>query len=444
MFRVFNKKKIIASPPDGMSELIFCVFDEKGRVRFCFRSSQEEDSRDDYFQFLNNPEQAFDGYVLSEAKKMRKSVSVALSYGEGQRKYLYVLPYERKKGKWRYACLQVTTAAFNSSEIESPCICALAEGRVCLVLVNSQHTICSVSSRVPEAFGYMAENLEGMSLRDFFIDTDVEVLSACSPDTNQSILSCTFYCLDGSKRDVEVKKFSAADNYTLYGICDISPSYRIEEFTEVSARERRRIGQDLHDSLGQMLTGISLLSRSLANNLERSENDNSVDASQISDLADEASNQIRQISRGLMPANIVQYGLCESLRKLAKITSATCDVVCEVQIDPTVSFSDVAVEMHLYRIAQEAVNNAVRHAEASRIDITVSEVNGVQQVAVCDDGSWKEPLSDIEGIGLKTMHYRASVIGGQLKVNGCAEKGTKIICRLEEETEISIARVRES
>lgn len=431
MFRRRPIKKQISTPPVGITEFIFCVFDEKRRVHHDFRSSHDADASGDYFQFLNDAGHAFDHYVLSEAQKTRKAMSVSLSYGEGQRKYLYVLPYERKQGKWRFACVQVSTELPDPDAAVTPSLCAMAEDRVCLILADSSYLVRSVGARVPESFGYDSETLLGMSLEDLFSNTDLGVLSACSSDTNEPILSCTFNCVDGSKRDVEIKKFSAPDKCTLYGICDVSPRPSIEEFSDATAHERRRIGQDLHDSVGQTLTGISLLSRSLSNALQRDEHEGCADASQISGLADEASNQIRQISRGLMPSEIVKHGLYQSLRELARITSATCGVVCDTQLDETVEFPDVAVETHLYRIAQEAVNNAVRHAKASHIKIIISELEGLPQLEIADDGRWSEPEGNVAGIGLKTMEYRASAIGGLLHVNQGISGGTRVTCRIE-------------
>jgi PAS domain S-box-containing protein len=371
-----------------------------------------------------------DNPLLNDAFKTRTSVSMALSYEKG-RKYIYILPCEIKRGKWSFACLQVTTAPPDPDTAEDSGGCALAEERVCLLLVDSQHAIRSVSSRIPESFGYAAENLTGMHLQDLFTPSDFEVLQACSADTGESIMSCKFFGLGGSKRDVELKKFSAPDKYMLYGICDVSPRQRKEEFAEVTARERRRIGQDLHDSIGQTLTGMSLLSRSLSNALRRDGHAGSADASQISGLADEASNQIRQISRGLMPSEIVRYGLCASLRELARMTTDSCGILCEARLDESLKFPDVAVETHLYRISQEAVNNAVRHSGANRIDIIISEINGLQQLQVIDDGRWVEPESDVVGIGLKTMEYRASAVGGRLHIGTSPQGGTQVSCQLE-------------
>jgi len=431
LFKVPFRKSIIAQPPLGIAELIICVFDEKHRLRHHFQASTLEQSQNMAFLFLNNPAHAMDSYVLSEAIGSRKPVSVSLSYGEGSRKYLYVLPYERKAGHWRYACVQVTTDRPDPDFATPAGPCAMAEERLCLMLLDGKQTVRSVGPRIPEAFGYEPENFVGMNLLDFFAAPDVEILEACSPDTNESILSCIFRCVDGSKRDVEIKKYSMPDKLSLYGICDVSPRYHIEEFADVSARERRRIGQDLHDSVGQTLTGISLLSRSLANDLGRDGHGGSSDATQISELADDASNQIRQISRGLMPTEIVKRGLLPSLCELARLTTDTCGILCEARVDESIDIGDIAVETHLFRIAQEAVHNAVRHAGAERIDIMVLEIDGVPQLIVHDDGSWKEPVGNEAGIGLKTMQYRASVIGGLLEVAGDEQGGTKVTCRLE-------------
>jgi len=414
-----------------VSELVFCIVDEKNKVRYRFQAGLPDPVGGDVFRFLEGSPRTVENPLLSDAFKTRTSVSLALSYGEGRKKHIYILPYERKRGKWRFVCFQASTEPPDPDTAENLGVCALTEGRACLVLVDSHQAIRSVSSCVPESFGYDAENLAGMHLQDLFNVADVEVLQACSADTNESILSCTFFCLDGSKRDVELKKFSAPDKNTLYAICDVSPRQRMEEFAEVTARERRRIGQDLHDSIGQTLTGMSLLSQSLSNALKRDGHEGSADASQISGLADEASNQIRQISRGLMPSEIVRYGLYASLRELAHITTVSCGIVCETRLDDSLEFPDVAVETHLYRIAQEAVNNSVRHAAASRIDIVISEINGMSQLDVIDNGRWIEPEANVAGIGLKTMEYRASAVGGRLHIGTNPQGGTQVTCRLE-------------
>lgn len=427
-------------PPEGIAEIIFCVFDEKHRLHHLFRSADDRLPGTANFRFLNDPEKAFDNDVVREAVATRKPASVSLAYGGNFQKCLYVLPYERKRGKWRFACLQLCKESAGQNEADASRMCPLSENRFFLLLADDHHHIRSVSSRIPEDFGYSPENLTGMNLSDMFSPVDLEVIGSCSADTNESILSCVCFCLDGSRRDVVVKKYSAPDHCTLFAVCDVTPRQFTEDLSQIATRERRRIGQDLHDSIGQLLTGISLLSRSLANGLKRQGHSGDLDAAQISALADDASNQIRKISRGLMPSEIVDKGLFDSLRELARTTTNSCGLLCVARLDEDVEFIDGAVETHLYRIAQEAVNNSVRHADASRIDIVVTQVNDLPCLEVIDNGTWKEAAADLHGIGMKTMEYRASAIGAHLKAGSHEQGGTRVVCLLEAE-DLMTARV---
>ncbi len=423
--------KEVSIPPGDIDEVVFCVFDDKHRLLHHFSSGDDFAERTEYFRFLNVPERAFENCVVREAVETGRPACVSVDYGDGMKKCLHVLPYERKHGKHRYACFQIGSGNTGQDKAESGKGCTLIQDRFCLLLVDPSNTIHSASSNVPKSFGYSSPNLTGMNLSDLFSLVDLEVIRSCSTDTNDAIFSCVFYCLDGARREVEIKKYSAPDHFTLYTIIDITPPQFTEEISQIATRERRRIGQDLHDSIGQLLTGISLLSRSLANSLKRVGNAGDADASQISALADEASNQIRQISRGLMPSEIVQRGLLDSLRELARNTTSSCGILCMARLDDTVEFADGAVETHLYRIAQEAVNNAVRHAEASRIEIVISKQNDASRLEVIDNGTWKGLLENTDGIGMKTMEYRASAIGAHLKAGSDPSGGSRVVCVLE-------------
>ncbi len=429
-----------APPPPGVAEIVICVFDEHHRLLHHFRSSQDPATPSAHFRFLSDPAHVFDSCVLREAVETRMPVSFSVRYGEGTRTHLAVLPYERKRDRWRFTCVQVSLLSIVADNDAAVCETVLADERICLLLVDASDTIRSAGSKIPSAFGYTSGHLVGMNLHDLFSEVDAGVITSCSPDTNEAILSCVFFCLDGSRRDVEIRKFSAADNCMLYAVCDVTPPQYAEEIAQVTTRERRRIGQDLHDSIGQLLTGISLLSRSLANSLKRIGNSDETDALQISSLADEASNQIRQISRGLMPSEIVRKGLFDSLREMARTTTSSCGILCVARLDESVEFADGAVETHLYRIAQEALNNAVRHSGATRIDIIVSRVNGIPRLEVIDNGVWKDMPDNMSGLGMKTMQYRAEAIGGHLKVGAFTEGGSRVLCVLEED-ELAVVEV---
>lgn len=430
MFRKSHKETVVPFTPVGISELVIRVVDEKQKVRYSYRGGDAEPTGGGLFCFLESAPRTVEHPLLNDAISSRTSVSMALSLADGLKKYIYILPFELKRNRWRFVCLQVTAAPPDPDTAEDPTVCKLAEERACIVLVDSQQVIRSVSPRIPQSFGYGPDNLTGRPLKDLFSAPDYQRIKEGPEDTNEVMMSCPLFCLDGAKRDVEIKKYSLPDHYALYGICDVSPHARGEELVEVTARERQRIGQDLHDSIGQTLTGISLLSRSLSNALIRDGHAGSGDASQISGLADEASNQIRQISRGLMPSEVVQFGLSASLRELARMTTRSCGIACEARLDDTIRFGDVAVETHLYRIAQEAVNNSVRHGAASLIEIVISESDGVQRLEVIDNGRWVEPEADVIGIGMKTMEYRASAIGGRLNISTSRRGGTRVSCAL--------------
>jgi signal transduction histidine kinase len=433
---MFGKKTVekvqdTASLPNGIAEIILCIFDDNRKLKLHYRSVRPAAMETDGFKLLNNPKTAFEHILLRDAVSSRKSVSVSFNAGSQRAMHFYVLPYERKRGTFRYACLQVVAESPDPERPVPACVVALRESRVCLLLADAQKTILTASAVVPDAFGYSSEKLAGLNLSDLFGAADLAMIYSCSPDTNESVLSCVFECQNGSKRDVEVKKYTATDGCMLYAVYDVTRAQLNEEITSVATHERRRIGQDLHDSVGQVLTGISLLGRSLANALKRVGNAAHEDAAQISDLADDASNQIRQISRGLMPSDIVHRGLHASLRDLARMTTASCGLQCDAMIDDTIVFSDGAIETHLFRIAQEAVNNAVRHSGGSHIYITVSEENGLPLLEIRDNGHWRNIMENEGGIGMKTMQYRASAINGQLNIGQVPGGGTRVACRLE-------------
>lgn len=432
------ERKVVSAPPVGVDEVVFCVFDHKRRLLHHFSSTNDEASGTGAFRFLNDPGHSFEHSVLREAADSGRPASMSLVYGEGCRKCLHVLPYQKKKGKWRYACLQIGRGATDAGDARTDRICALDPERFCILLADADNSIQATSSNIPKAFGYTSQNLIGMNLADLFSKLDLEIIGSCSANTNEAILSCVFYCLDGSRREVEIRKYDAPDQAVLYTISDITPLQLTEEITQITTRERRRIGQDLHDSIGQMLTGISLLSRSLANSLKRIGNAGDVDALQISSLADDASNQIRQISRGLMPAEVVQQGLFDSLRELARNTTSSCGILCVARLDESVEFADAAVETHLYRIAQEAVNNCVRHAGATRIDVIVAKENGLSRLEIIDNGTWKGMPERTGGIGMKTMEYRASAIGAHIKAGAHPHGGSRVICVIEAEDLMTI------
>ncbi|NCC51545.1 MAG: hypothetical protein EOM20_10050 [Spartobacteria bacterium] len=202
-----------------------------------------------------------------------------------------------------------------------------------------------------------------------------------------------------------------------------------KEILDVSTLEKQRIGQDLHDSLAQELTGIGLLSRALAQELKDKKLPEADSAEKISSFMKEARTMVRRIARGLMPVEMDAEGLGDALRRLADDAAAKFGLPCVFNEEEPSRVRDDAVAIHLYHIAQEAINNAARHASPSFIDIGLKTDDGRGELTVTNDGEgMPDETSDGEGMGLRTMRYRAEMIGGSLQIIAHPEGGTIIQC----------------
>ena len=207
------------------------------------------------------------------------------------------------------------------------------------------------------------------------------------------------------------------------------------EVLEISEREQRRIGHDLHDGLGQHLTATALAGQVLGNRLaERAQSVEAAEAERVVTLIEEAIELTRSLARGLSPVAVETEGLTVALAELAAHTTAQFYVPCDLHCAPSVHFTDPVAAMHLYRIAQEAISNAVRHGRASRVDITLEqEAAGRLTLTIMDNGRGLPPPGGRrpEGQGLRIMAHRARMIGGRLEVATADSGGTRVRCSLD-------------
>ena len=199
------------------------------------------------------------------------------------------------------------------------------------------------------------------------------------------------------------------------------------EVLAVSERERHSIGADLHDGLGQQLTAIELMCTLLkADAAGHPALAKSVDT--ISKMLREAIAQTRFLARGLVPVGSDPDALQIGLTELAGRMNALGSVRCEFDCPQPVAISDSNVAGHLYRIAQEAVNNAIKHARAKRISIRLYRRDKSVTLEIADDGTGM--LKSGTGLGLGVMQHRAKVIGGELTITSKRGAGVTISCRL--------------
>jgi signal transduction histidine kinase len=198
-------------------------------------------------------------------------------------------------------------------------------------------------------------------------------------------------------------------------------------------REQQGLLHTLHDSLGQTLTGLGMLSAGLRHQLTEANPAAAGTARQVAEQAQLALEQVRQLSRGLFPVEIDPASLLSALRDLASTTETFHKIRVRIGGEVPGTIRDSRVATQLYRIAQEAVTNAVKHAHAHTVRIEISGASGLTRLRITDDGTGieKGPLKG-DGLGLRIMRYRATSIGGQLSIDRGSGGGTVVTCTLRE------------
>jgi PAS domain S-box-containing protein len=211
---------------------------------------------------------------------------------------------------------------------------------------------------------------------------------------------------------------------------DITERKGLEEaILEISAREQRRIAQDLHDGLGQHLTGIAFMCKVLEEKLSDKSLPEAVEAAKIVKMVNQAIDNTRQLARGLHPVRAEPLGLVSALKNWASEVEALFHIGCSFQCAKPLPIHDANLATHLYRIAQEAVNNAIRHGKSRNIVIRLSSKNGAGVLTIQDDGDGflNKPATP-PGVGLSIMNYRADMVGGSLKVQPNEGRGITVTC----------------
>ncbi|HEY2445465.1 MAG TPA: sensor histidine kinase [Rhizomicrobium sp.] len=200
---------------------------------------------------------------------------------------------------------------------------------------------------------------------------------------------------------------------------------------DASEQEQRRIGQDLHDGLGQHLAGTAIAGQVLREKLERQRLREAADAKKVVELIEEGVSLTRRSVKGLHPVAMDAEGLMLALEEFAATSGRLFEVNCRFVCESPVLVHSAATAEHLFRIAQEATRNAIQHGCAKEIVIELNTFEEGHELRIEDDGSGIAPsLSSTGGMGLRIMAHRAQLIGASFEVNQRTGGGTIVTCRL--------------
>ncbi|HKJ32550.1 MAG TPA: PAS domain S-box protein [Balneolales bacterium] len=294
-----------------------------------------------------------------------------------------------------------------------------------------------INNATCELLGYTREELLNMSIYDI-IDLDTIDLTQTIKElfTNKEIRRDSFHITkSGNKIPVEFTshlfRLNGQDTVLTISRNITDRRWLEQEILSISEKERQRIGQDLHDGLGQMLTGIGLITKNLARKLEANKMPVAEEVKEIGNLIQEADEQARGLARGLMPVNLEANGLSTALQQLVTKAERIFNITCTFKNVGTTLVHNNTLAMHLYRIAQEAISNAVKHGKANNVTVFLTSNEKYVRLRIQDNGvGFPEETEISQGMGVRIMHYRANMIGGNLNIRKNHLGGTIITCTI--------------
>ena len=317
-----------------------------------------------------------------------------------------------------------------------------------IITIDEYGIVESFNPAAERIFGYAADEVIGnnieMLMPQPYRDEHDEYLRSYRETGRRKIIGIGREVVgkrkDGSTfpLDLAVSEVHISDRRLFTGVVrDITDRRRLEqEILRISELERRRIGQDLHDGLGQMLTGIGLICRNLARTLDKNHPEIAQEVVEITDLIKEADEFARGLARGLVPVDLEANGLRSALGRLASGAERLFGVRCSFEELGKVLIHDNSMATHLYRIAQESVSNAVKHGKARHVKMTLAGGNRQIRLRIQDDGVGfpSEHDEETHGMGVRIMHHRARIIGANLEIQPGVEGGTTVMCTVRDPT----------
>ena len=316
---------------------------------------------------------------------------------------------------------------------------AIIEGsRDAILITDADSRFVTVNAAATQLTGYSRDELLEMRIRDLHQEAGRHAYREFDDPLmagEQYVTEARIRRRDGTRVDTEFnsRRISVGGRKYLHTVArDVSSRKRLErESLEISERVRRRAGLELHDGVGQKLTGIGFLSRVLAHRLRDRKVPEAADAAHIVELVQEATLDAQELARGLYPADLQVSGLLPALGELVSRVEGIYGIRCRVEGGPVELPLGREAETHLYRIAQEATLNAVKHGQPSSVVIRLTAVNGKTTLAVEDNGSGNGVgETKGKGMGLDLMRYRARMLNALFSLRPNPGGGTIVECSI--------------
>ena len=311
-----------------------------------------------------------------------------------------------------------------------------------VVLVDpANHAIRLTNPTFDRMFGFGATELLGQSIEPLFSMLTVQrrrlARAAREGSKTGEIVPIEFECArrDGSRfvaACVVTPLTVNASEHWLAVLNDVTERKQLErEIIEIANREQQRIGSDLHDGLGQDLTGIALMLKGVVSQLRKEGSASHRDVEEVIGLVNTAIENTRTLARGLSPVGSGGGSLGGAIQTLAARISERfgVQVDCHLNFDEPLRVSETAAA-HVYRIVQEALTNVVRHSGATEVSVSLDTADGELHLRVEDNGRGFTPTSPDrpDGLGLKIMRYRAQMLGGDLAIELAGNGGASVHC----------------
>ncbi len=339
--------------------------------------------------------------------------------------------------------LKVTEEAFRREHAFTSAI--LETSNALIVVLDRAGRIVRFNSACERLTGYRFDEVSGQTIWDIFLRPNEadqvkgvfdDVLNGHFPNHYEN----SWVTRNGDHRLIAWSNNALLDTdgnieYVIGSGIDVTDIRQLEqEVLEISEIEKRRFGHDLHDGLGQHLAGIEFMSQVLHKKLSAQGCSEAESVAEINRLVNEAITQTRNLAKGLSPVVLDENGLMTALSQLGRYTADVYGVSCPFHCESPVRLYDNATATHLYRIAQEAINNALRHGEATEIALTLRQEDGGVELEIEDNGwGFREAPNENRsggGMGMKIMNYRANMIGGSLTLKPRTQGGTLVNCNV--------------